>query len=437
LFTVSLSAQRIKVVSENNGKPIESVAIFNKSRASAAITDSLGYSGKLNFLPSDTIVFQHPSYNTVLYPFTEVLSMRTVKLTKKNIFFDEFIISASKSRESKQIVPYTVSVMKEKGLEHDIAQSSADILMSTGNILIQKTQAGGGSPILRGFEANKILLVVDGVRMNNAIYRSGHLQNSITIDNAVLNRTEVIFGPSSLIYGSDALGGVIHYFTKSPQFSENQAKLFSGGAYVQHSTANSGKLGHLNFNVGGKKLASLTAITYKDLGNIQMGTLRNRFYGDWGKTPNYVQQVNNVDSMFVNEDENTQCYTAYQQVDFLQKIKYQQNEFIDWTLNVQYSTSSDIHRLDKLNDYSGDYLKYAEYYYGPQNRFMASIKNENRNNDKLFTNVTSIFAYQRIDEDRITRKFQSVERLYQLETVNVLSLNIDFLKVWDANTKLN
>ena len=77
-------------------------------------------------------------------------------------------------------------------------------------VKVQKTQFGGGSPVLRGMEANRILLVVDGVRMNNAIYRKGHLQNSITVSPSMLDKTEVLFGPSSVIYGSDALGGVIH-----------------------------------------------------------------------------------------------------------------------------------------------------------------------------------------------------------------------------------
>ena len=52
--------------------------------------------------------------------------------------------------------------------------------------------------------------------MNNAIYRSGHLQNSITIDPSIIERAEIIFGSSSVGYGSDALGGVIHYYTISP-----------------------------------------------------------------------------------------------------------------------------------------------------------------------------------------------------------------------------
>ncbi len=439
LITVTGNGQRLRVLTENADEPIPNVAIFDKSRERAAITDSMGYTGPLVFLESDTLVFQHPAFNTVIYPYTEILNREVVRLSKRNILFDEFVISATKSRESKQILPYKVSVLQRQDLRHNPSQTAADVLTETGNIAIQKTQAGGGSPILRGFEANKILLVVDGVRMNNAIYRSGHLQNSITIDNAVLDRTEVIFGPSSLIYGSDALGGVIHYYTRDPELSENEKTKISGGAYAQYSTANQGMVGHVDFNAGGNKFGALTSITHKDFGNIRIGSNRNLFYGDWGKTLHYVERMpDRSDSMFINQDEYIQWYTDYSQTDIMQKFRYQQSEFVNWIVNLQYSTSSDIDRLDKLNDYNSDgILKYSEYHYGPQNRLLASVKNVNRNDNRFFTNATSIFAYQRIDEERVSRKFRSDERLTQLETVNVLSLNIDFLKVWDADKKLN
>lgn len=438
LLTVGLQGQRIRVLSENSGEPVPNVALFNLNRERAAITDSTGMTGPLMFLPGDTVVFQHPSFNTRIIPYAEIRNKPVIRLSKRNILFDEFIISATKSRESKQVIPYKVSVLQEKDLGQTPSQTAADILLETGNITVQKTQSGGGSPILRGFEANKILLVVDGVRMNNAIYRSGHLQNAITIDHAILDRTEVIFGPSSLIYGSDALGGVIHYYTRDPELADKTATTIGGGAYAQYSSANNGKVGHLHFNVGREKIASLTSVTYKDLGKIRIGANRNLFYGNWGKTMHYIrQQPDGSDTMVVNQNEHIQQYTDYDQIDLLQKFKYSPSQFIDWIVNLQYSTSSNIDRLDKLNDYDDGLLKYAEYYYGPQNRLLASVKNVNRNDNPFFTNATSIFAYQRIDEDRISRKYKSTDRLLQLETVNVFSINIDFLKVWNANKKLN
>ncbi|MCK5135312.1 MAG: TonB-dependent receptor [Bacteroidales bacterium] len=438
LFSVvQLKGQRIKVISSSDHTPIEHVAVFNKSRERAAITDTLGMIDLSIFPDSDTIIFQHPSYNTVQYIRKQISGQTTIVLDRKRILIEEYVISASKSRESKLIIPYMVDVLERSTLRETTGLTAAEILESTGNIVVQRTQGGGGSPILRGFEANRILLVVDGVRLNNAIYRSGHLQNSITIDHSILDRTEVIFGPSSIMYGSDALGGVIHYYTTDPCLSEDQQARLEVQAYTQYATAMHGKTGHLDFSLGKKHWGTLTSITYKDLGDIRIGKRRSPYLGDWGKVMHYVDQVDGMDSTIANENPLIQKNTGYRQLDILQKFRYAPSQYVDWILNMQYSTSSDIDRLDKLNDYNGNNLKYASYYYGPQDRFFISLKNVLKKDNRIFTNMTTIVAFQKIDEDRNSRKFRNEELLSQREGVNVFNLNMDLLKVWSASHKLN
>jgi hemoglobin/transferrin/lactoferrin receptor protein len=412
------------------------VAVFNRSRERAAITDSLGLIDLSFFLPTDTISFQHPSYETAIRIKHE-LTGNLIVLDRKRIQIEEYVISASKSRERKLIIPNMVDVLDEAHLRESSGMTAAEILEGTGNIMVQRTQGGGGSPILRGFEANKVLLVVDGVRLNNAIYRSGHLQNSITIDQAVLERTEVIFGPSSVIYGSDALGGVIHYFTKDPEIAGDSVFHFGTHAYVQYASASQGWVTHADVSLGKQKWGSLTSITFKDLGDIRMGARRSTDLGDWGKRMHYVGQVNGEDSTLVNKDPNRQINTGYRQLDLIQKIRYAPSMYVDWILNMQLSTSSDIDRLDRLNDYSGTNLKYAAYYYGPQNRALISLRNTVKKETSFFTNMTAIAAYQRIDEGRFSRQFRNEELLTQEEDVHVLSLNLDLYKVWNTQHKLN
>jgi len=403
----------------------------------AAITDSLGMID-LSFYPdTDTLIFRHPSYITAYYNLDQISKQSVIVLHRKRILIDEYVISASKSRESKLIIPNMVNVLEEHTLRETTGLTAAEILEGTGNIAIQKSQGGGGSPILRGLEANKILLVVDGVRMNNAIYRSGHLQNSITIDHSILERTEVIFGPTSIMYGSDALGGVIHYYTKDPVLSEDEFTRVKVQAYTQYASASQGVTGHFDLSLGGRQLGSLTSITYKDLGDFRIGARRSPYLGDWGQVMHYVDQVGGIDSTLTNDQLLIQKNTGYRQLDLLQKFRYSPSRYADWILNMQYSTSSDIDRLDKLNDYSGDNLKYASYYYGPQNRLLISLKNVWKKDNTFFTNMTTIAAYQHIDEDRNSRKFRSSELLSQQEDVEVLSLNLDLLKVWSSRHKLN
>jgi hemoglobin/transferrin/lactoferrin receptor protein len=436
-FSHTAGAQKITVISSSDRAPIEHVAVFNSTKAQAAITDTLGVIDLSIFADEDSIVFQHPSYLTRIFLKSEIAGQTRVSMDRKRILIDEYVISASKSRESTLIIPYMVDVLKADALMESTGFTSAEILESTGNIAIQKSQGGGGSPILRGFEANKILLVVDGVRLNNAIYRNGHLQNTITIDQSILERTEVIFGPTSIMYGSDALGGVIHYYTRDPQLGTDSTSSFLANALIQYSSAQQGKKGHLDFSAGRNKWASLTSITYKDLGNIRIGGRRNPTLGEWGQIMDYVDQIDGVDSTLANPNPLLQPNTAYRQLDLLQKIRFAPSPYVDWILNMQYSTSSDIDRLDKLNDYKGDNLKYAQYYYGPQNRFLVSLKNVLKKHNALFTNMTTLVSYQMIDEDRYSRKFRKEELLTQQEDVRVLSLNLDLLKVWSAQHKLH
>jgi len=78
--------------------------------------------------------------------------------------------------------------------------------------------------------------------MNNAIYRSGYLQNSITMDNAILEKTDIIYGPGSVAYGSDAIGGVVHFVTKTPPFKNASDTINNNGAnaYFRYGTVNNG-----------------------------------------------------------------------------------------------------------------------------------------------------------------------------------------------------
>ena len=119
---------------------------------------------------------------------------------------------------------------------------------------------GGGSISIRGFEANRNVLVIDGVRMNNLINRSGHLQDVIKTDNSILDRLEILFGPSSTIYGSDALGGVVHMYTKKPMLASGEKKVnFCGNAFARYGSVDNELTGHVDLNIGVKKFASLTS----------------------------------------------------------------------------------------------------------------------------------------------------------------------------------
>ena len=194
-------------------------------------------------------------------------------LAKKAELLDEIVLSASKGKESRSRIAEQIDIISKEEIKRLAPQTSADLLANLPGVRVQKSQFGGGSPVLRGMEANRVLLVVDGVRMNNAIYRMGHLQNSITVSPNIIERTEVIFGPSSVVYGSDALGGVVHYYTKTPKISNK--KEVNTAVYSRFSTINSEFTSEGNIELRNKKWASFTSVSYSNFGDLKMGKIRN------------------------------------------------------------------------------------------------------------------------------------------------------------------
>ncbi|MCK4751075.1 MAG: TonB-dependent receptor, partial [Bacteroidales bacterium] len=177
--------------------------------------------------------------------------------------------------------------------------------------------------------------------------------------------------------------------------------------------------------------------TVRDFGDIRSGKNRPSSIGDWGLLNHYVGQAGGMDTTLVNPDPHIQKNSGYHQYDIVSKTRYSPISLIDLYLNLQLSTSSDIDRFDQLNDYEETDLKYAEWYYGPQNRFLASVQGVFKNYNPLYTNGTATIAFQRISEDRITRKFRVDDKLFQEEDVFVYSGNFDFIKVMNDGQRLN
>jgi hemoglobin/transferrin/lactoferrin receptor protein len=379
---------------------------------------------------SDEITFSHWNYNSVTLTKKKLEeNAYKVYLYPNSFNLNEVIVSANKVETNRSDLPVQSLSISKSQLEFINPASSADLIQSTGEILVQKSQQGGGSPVLRGFEANKVLLVVDGVRMNNAIYRGGHLQNIITMDPSILEKTEVIFGPSSVIYGSDALGGVIHFYTKNPMLSGTESKSISANAMIKYASANEEKTAQVGFNIGCKKFASYTAASYSDFGDLRQGSVRDPFYGDWGKRLFYAERINGRDSMINNGVGTLQKQSGYKQYNILQKLLWKPGDKTEHLINLQYSTSSDIPRYDRLTEVNSQgVLRSAEWYYGPQDRLLASYQFSYRPLTKMFDRIDLILAYQNIEESRHNRNFQSANLNHRIEKLDIGSMNLDLFK---------
>ncbi|MEI8201800.1 MAG: TonB-dependent receptor [Bacteroidota bacterium] len=351
---------------------------------------------------------------------------------KDTVNIKEVIISASRWEQEVKSVPARVMGISAMQNELQNQQTSADMLQNSGQIFVQKSQLGGGSAVLRGFEASRIALVVDGVRMNNAIYRLGHLQDIITIDQAMLEKTEVLFGPSSTMYGSDALGGVIHFYTKNPKLNN-----FGGSAYVRYSSADNEKTGHIHFNVGNSKFASLTSITYSDFGDLIIGNEFDIKYGDWGKCRYYVSHENGVDVVNDNYHPTVMKGSGYKQYDVLEKVLFKQSDKVSHLLNFQLSNNDgNVPRYDRLLLLAGGLPKFAENCYGPQKRIFASYTLDLNGKTFLYDDAKFILSMQDVDQIRINRKLYSNSRISNIENARIYAANFDLTKKLGEKTNI-
>lgn len=358
--------------------------------------------------------------------------------TVRTSYLDEMVVSANRIYEPRRTVAQQIRVMGVGVITNLNVQTSADLLSNSGVVAMQKSQQGGGSPILRGFEASRVLLVIDGVRMNNAIYRAGHLQNVITMDNTVLDRAEILFGPSSTVYGSDALGGVIHFITRQPELSDYDKVKVKGNAFVRYGTVNNEITGHVDFSIGTKTFGSLTSFTFSHFGDLTMGEKINPAYGEpFGERYQYVERADDNQSDILKDNSNKylQKFSGYKQYDMLQKFVFISSLRVKHNLNFQYSTSTDIPRYDRLTDpgSGGTGLRFAEWYYGPQKRLLTSYQFHITELSSWADGLTATLSYQNVEESRHDRRFNNNIRNNRTEKINVWGLTVEMNKTIGKN----
>lgn len=273
LLSLQVSSQTIEVYNSKTSQPIKGVAVFTLDKTKSSLTNDHGEFKLSVFAKNDTLVFQHPSFYERILPYTTLVLLNyKIKLEEKLVDLSEVVISANKWEQNKSEVPNKITSVTIEDIEFYNPQTGADLLGNSNEVFIQKSQMGGGSPVIRGFSANSVLLVVDGIRMNNAIYRSGNLQNVICLDPNIMESAEVIFGPGSIIYGSDALGGVMDFHTKKVRLNAPDDKKYSTNVMSRFATANYEKTFHIDVNFHGKKWGWLSSITFSDFENLRQGS---------------------------------------------------------------------------------------------------------------------------------------------------------------------
>ncbi len=338
---------------------------------------------------------------------------------------ETIVISFNKWEQKLNEVPNKIQKVDMRDVRLRNPQTTADLLAQQGGVFIQKSQQGGGSPMIRGFATNRVLIVSDGIRMNNAIFRSGNIQNIISIDPLALEDAEVIFGPGSLIYGSDAIGGVMDFHTLAAAYARDRKLIARGSALVRYATANAEKTLHADLNLGGKKWSVLASLSHNGFGDPKMGIHGGQ---ETYLRPEYVERINGTDSIVRNPDPRVQRFNDYEQLNLLAKARYRASEYLDLQYSFTLGQTGDAPRYDRLIQYRQGKLRFAEWYYGPMIWRMHSLQATHNRKNALYDESRITLSYQDYDESRNDRTRGNNTRNTQSEKVRAYTANWDMVK---------
>ena len=430
----SLFAQQLLLRDADSGEPLPWATIEGIPSNRVVLTNERGRADLSSLQGEDSLRIRMVGYVSTTVALRSLEQEEAIVLLRPGAFsLDQLVVSSTRWEQEQESSAAKVIAITPRESALLNPQTAADLLASSGQVYIQKSQLGGGSPMIRGFSTNRLLLVVDGVRMNSAIFRTGNLQNVISLDALTLERTEVQFGPSSVLYGSDAIGAVMSFQTIKPRFVSKDAGLqASGSVFARAASANWEKTGHADLRLSHSNWASVTSVTFTDYDDQVMG----KHGPDEFLRPNYVTSINGQDSLVDNDNPRKQVQSGYSQLNVMQKIAIPIGDSTRFDYGFHYSRSSDVPRYDRLRRPRGDGLRYGDWYYGPQLWMMHNLTLETGHRTGIYDQLRVNLAYQQFGESRNTRDFRDDILSETTERVNAFSFNLDMQKALPGPQRL-
>lgn len=278
---------------------------------------------------------------------------------------------------------------------------TTDALLMEPGIFLQQTTPGQGAAIIRGLKGSEVLHLVDGFRLNNAIFRNAPTQYLALVAPGGVERIEVVRGAPASLYGSDAVGGVVQVLSRVPAFDTAGA---SGSAYLGYDTADLGKIIRATYETGNARLASLISAEYLDIGNRRIG-------GGGRIAP-----------------------TAYTAKGVRFAVSATPDDTNSWFMDLQLARQPSTPRVDELVPGFGQAEPASdEFFFAPNDRLFAHVRHSRE--DWLWSaNWTFDAGWQRIVDDRISRNFGSQIRRREENRSDLFGLTMSAAKDADRGS---
>jgi outer membrane receptor protein involved in Fe transport len=304
-----------------------------------------------------TLHFNHISYHPQKMTIGKnlkknLLSLDSVILHNKTHISETTLIIGDRIRDDFDNLGLPTNTITRKNIIIKNSKTSAELLREEKGIFIQKTSHGGGSAILRGLSSNRILLLVDDIRLNNSTYRLGNHQYLTTVDNNMLERIDIVRGPASVLYGSDALGGAINLRTTDPYYS-NKQPFFQINGFGRFASADHEQTYYSSLLYASKHIFFTGSAGYKKYGDLRRGA--NSQYSQLERSTNGLYQ----------------SPSGFASFDIASKIGIKLSAQQQLILSLQHSSQNETPRYDK---YENDH--FYKWLYAPQKRQLFYLRYE-------------------------------------------------------------
>lgn len=161
----------------------------------------------------------------------------------------EIVVTATKTAENPFSLPASIATISHFSIEKEVAENTAELLETVPGVSIGRAGMWEATPVIRGFGETRTLVLIDGDRQNNLWAGRDPLTPFISVGE--IEQIEVLKGPASLLYGSDALGGVINFITKKPDYAQNDSWTVKPEATLTYSSNDEGWNSNIALTGGG------------------------------------------------------------------------------------------------------------------------------------------------------------------------------------------
>jgi hemoglobin/transferrin/lactoferrin receptor protein len=336
---------------------------------------------------------------TYLFP-TEKIDAQVSSDTLQ--ILDEVIVTATKNATNIARLPYAAFVLNKQSIQRQSARTVPESLFGTTGVFIQKTNHAGGSPFVRGLTGNQTLILVDGIRLNNSIFRYGPNQYLTLVDPFIVEKIDVVKGTGSVQYGTDAMTGVINVNTTALQFSDKQR--WSENASLRFTDGGMERSVRPELKYEGKKMALMLGGSLKKFGDLRGG-----------------------------DTTGIQSPSGYDERSFDGKMMLDLGS--QWNLNAAYQylqqQSVPVYHKYKLENFA---INKSD----PISRGFAYVKLNKKFNASRIKQLDFFISNQALAESRFTQKNNSTILRSEADKVNTFSggadMLVEFMNFWTMNT---